>query len=76
MPLAVRRTSTAKAVPLLAATAVAGVTHEIRVAELREAGAVVSELDGGEVNLDTRNLLAAVPALHPVLLEALAYSTD
>ena len=43
---------------------------------LREAGAVVSELDGGEVNLDTRNLLAAVPALHPVLLEALAYTSE
>ena len=43
---------------------------------LREAGAVVSELGGGPVNLDTRNLLAAVPALHPALLEALAYTAD
>lgn len=40
---------------------------------LREAGAVVTQLDGGEVGLDTRNLLAAVPALHRAILEKLDY---
>jgi histidinol-phosphatase len=34
---------------------------------VREAGGVFTDLDGAELDLDTRSVLAAVPALHPVL---------
>lgn len=39
---------------------------------VREAGGVFSELDGGALTLDTRSVLAAVPALHESLRVALA----
>lgn len=38
----------------------------------REAGAVFTDLDGGPLTLDTRNVLAAVPALHDELRTRLA----
>ena len=39
---------------------------------VREAGAVFSELDGTPLTLDTRSVLAAVPALHDELRARLA----
>lgn len=39
---------------------------------VREAGAVFTELDGGPLTLDTRTVLAAVPALHDELRQRLA----
>ena len=39
---------------------------------VREAGAVFTELDGGPLTLDTRTVLAAVPALHDELRLRLA----
>lgn len=39
---------------------------------VREAGAVFTELDGGPLTLDTRTVLAAVPALHDELRRRLA----
>jgi histidinol-phosphatase len=39
---------------------------------VREAGAVFSELDGGPLTLETRSVLAAVPALHDELRTRLA----
>ncbi len=36
---------------------------------VREAGGVFSDLDGGEIGLDTTSVLAAVPALHGEVLE-------
>ncbi|MDA3914677.1 inositol monophosphatase family protein [Oleiagrimonas sp.] len=38
---------------------------------VREAGGVFSDLDGGEPGLDTRSVLASVPALHATVLERL-----
>ena len=40
---------------------------------VREAGGVFTDLRGGPVGLETTSVLAAVPALHSGLLEALAY---
>ncbi len=39
---------------------------------VREAGGVFTDLDGGELNLDTRSVLAAVPALHGGLRQRFA----
>jgi len=39
---------------------------------VREAGGVVTDLDGGERMLDTGDIVAAGPALHPLLLEVAA----
>lgn len=38
---------------------------------MREAGAVVTELDGGEINLDTSNLLATTPTVRQAVLDIL-----
>jgi myo-inositol-1(or 4)-monophosphatase len=38
----------------------------------REAGALVSDLDGGGRVLETGGVVAAAPALHPRLLEVIA----
>ncbi len=40
---------------------------------VREAGGTVTDLRGHPVGLDTTSVLAAVPALHKTLLEAVAY---
>ncbi len=39
---------------------------------VREAGGVFTDLSGGPVGLDTTSVLAATPALHPILLAALS----
>jgi histidinol-phosphatase len=36
---------------------------------VREAGGIITDLDGRAPNLDTRSVLAATPALHPPLLQ-------
>lgn len=41
---------------------------------VREAGGVFTDLDGMELSLDTRSVLAAVPALHTVVCKCLARS--
>ena len=40
---------------------------------VREAGGVFTQLDGGEVGLETTNVLAATPALHDTLLRAIDF---
>ena len=43
---------------------------------VREAGGVFTNLRGGDIELDTTTVLAASPALHPQVLEAIGYESD
>ncbi|HEU0197791.1 MAG TPA: inositol monophosphatase family protein [Nevskiaceae bacterium] len=40
---------------------------------VREAGGIFTDLEGRELTLDTRSVLAAVPALHQTLLDTVAF---